>query len=405
MKSNAKYNYLMLLLATLCSLEVSGQPRLVVNITIDQLRSDYLELYAPLYGQDGLRRLLDEGRVYDNAQFAFSPVDRASAIACLTTGAPPQYNKVYANARPDEQLHNAQPTIACSTISDEMKLATNGSAVVYSVAGDQATATLAGGHAANGAYWMRDNASIVSSALTWMNVGVMGRDNVPDYLAVTLSAALPLNTAAHSDDAETIYRDLDSSLGRLISEVETTVGRDNVLFVLSGTGYADEREPDYARFNIPTGTFYINRTASLLNMYLSAIYGSGRWVDAYYKNQIYLNHKLIEDKRVNYSELTQRSRDFLLSVTGVADVEPSPYNTTITGDLWVEVNPGWKVVNEDTHESYYSRSACVPFPVIFYGAGVQAARLTDPVNVETVAATIAKVLHIRATPARRRTAL
>lgn len=38
-------------------------PRLVVSITIDQLRTDYLETYAPLYSNDGLKRLLTDGKV------------------------------------------------------------------------------------------------------------------------------------------------------------------------------------------------------------------------------------------------------------------------------------------------------------------------------------------------------
>ena len=44
--------------------EASGQekiqyaPRLVVNITIDQLRTDYLDAFSPLYGQEGLKKLL-----------------------------------------------------------------------------------------------------------------------------------------------------------------------------------------------------------------------------------------------------------------------------------------------------------------------------------------------------------
>ena len=33
-------------------------PRLVVNVVVDQLRSDYLQAFAPLYGEDGLLRLM-----------------------------------------------------------------------------------------------------------------------------------------------------------------------------------------------------------------------------------------------------------------------------------------------------------------------------------------------------------
>ena len=42
-------------------------PQLVVNITINQLRTDLLETYAPLYTDDGLKRLLNQGMVFPSA--------------------------------------------------------------------------------------------------------------------------------------------------------------------------------------------------------------------------------------------------------------------------------------------------------------------------------------------------
>lgn len=66
-------------------------PRLVVSITIDQLRNDYIEHYSPLYTQDGFKKLLQKGSVYEAASYPFAPVDRASAIATIVTGTTPYY--------------------------------------------------------------------------------------------------------------------------------------------------------------------------------------------------------------------------------------------------------------------------------------------------------------------------
>ena len=41
-------------------------PKLVVGLTIDQLRTDYLEAFSTLYGDRGFRRLWKEGRVFRN---------------------------------------------------------------------------------------------------------------------------------------------------------------------------------------------------------------------------------------------------------------------------------------------------------------------------------------------------
>ena len=90
-----RYLYITLLTVLGFQMEISAQekikyaPRLVVNITIAQLRSDYLEAFSPLYGSDGFKRLLSQGLVYENASYNFSRIDRASAISSLVTGVSP----------------------------------------------------------------------------------------------------------------------------------------------------------------------------------------------------------------------------------------------------------------------------------------------------------------------------
>ena len=43
-------------------------PRVVVNITVDHLRADYMKAFLPVYGEDGFKRLLKDGRVYTRAE-------------------------------------------------------------------------------------------------------------------------------------------------------------------------------------------------------------------------------------------------------------------------------------------------------------------------------------------------
>ena len=75
---------------------VPASPRLVVGITIDQLRSDYLEAFMNLYGEEGFKRLLKEGKVYSQVAYDFKHVDRASAQAAIYTGASPFKNGIVA---------------------------------------------------------------------------------------------------------------------------------------------------------------------------------------------------------------------------------------------------------------------------------------------------------------------
>lgn len=89
--------YIAILIAALTSAEMQAfqlAPRLVVNITIDQLRSDYIEAFSPLFNQDGFRKLMQEGKVYETATYPYKPVTEASAIATIATGATPYYHGI-----------------------------------------------------------------------------------------------------------------------------------------------------------------------------------------------------------------------------------------------------------------------------------------------------------------------
>ena len=48
-----------------------NSPRLVVGITVDQLRTDYLEALQHLFGEKGFKRLMREGVVCENLVFDF----------------------------------------------------------------------------------------------------------------------------------------------------------------------------------------------------------------------------------------------------------------------------------------------------------------------------------------------
>ena len=81
---------LLALVALQQPLQAGDLPRVVVYITIEDLRGDYLEQLRPLFTQDGLGRMLSEGKIYPHVRFPLTELDRASATATLHTGAYPQ---------------------------------------------------------------------------------------------------------------------------------------------------------------------------------------------------------------------------------------------------------------------------------------------------------------------------
>ena len=150
-------------------------PKLVVCITVDQLRGDYIEYFYNTFGERGFKRLMNEGLVYNNIKFEFTDVNQASAFATLFTGSNPCFHGVtgdkfydFDNEKEVSVLYdkdylgnytreNYSPKkMFSSTIGDELKIASKGRSDVYAIAPDAESAILSAGHAANGAFWMDD---------------------------------------------------------------------------------------------------------------------------------------------------------------------------------------------------------------------------------------------------------
>lgn len=488
-----------------------GVPHLVVNITIDQLRSDYLETFAPYYSDKGFMRLLSEGMVYTNVSYPFTPVDRASATAAIATGVTPYYNNIIGRQwlnretlRPvgcvDDRKYTGIGTtdatspakLSTSTLSDELKIASGGKAIVYAIAPFRDVAVLSGGHAADGALWIDNwqgewcsscyyfksmpawvqdydrqqapclkidnmewvsnpivekdisniiltseqkpfmyrftgqrrfqefktsalvNAEVTDVALQCVANTGMGNDRVTDLLNITYYAGRFNDkdvTDCQSEILDTYIR-LDNELGRLIDSLETRLGLTNVLFVLTSTGYCDEEKVDYNAYRIPSGTFYMKRAANLMNIYMGAIWGQGNYVETTYRNQMFLNRKLLETNKISMTDALSRAQEFLSMMTGIRNVYTSlqlltsndeqiqkvrnAYNPENCGDIVIEVAPGWQILNEDTYESELSRAAYIQFPIIFYGAGITSEQITLPVTIDQIAPTIARTIRIRA---------
>ncbi|MBQ4413187.1 MAG: alkaline phosphatase family protein, partial [Prevotella sp.] len=283
----------MLALSTQAQAQKGASPRLVVNITIDQLMTDYPTLF-------------DDGLIYEQGYYPYKQIDLSSAISSVVTGTSPFYHTITADKWLDRQsLQTVTPTpndIAVSTLADELKLATKGKGKVCAVASKKETAELASGHNSDRIAWNDDkrkkwnSINLTDKALQLLAEEKLGADSIPDLLFLS-----------YDSKDETLH----NSLTKLVREIERIIGQDQTLFVVTSTGYTDKDVDEYARYNIPTGVYYSNRTANLLNMYLGALWGQGKYVEGSYRNQLYLNHQLLESKRLSLTDATQKSKEFL----------------------------------------------------------------------------------------------
>lgn len=491
---------------------LTSSPKLLVTLTIDQLRTDYLEAFSSLYGEKGFKRLWKEGMVFRNADYKFSNIDRSSAVATLVTGATPSINGIIASKwmnvstlRPVESIddnaymgystdENSSPNnLLASTISDELRIATRRKGLVYAIAPFRDAAVLSAGHAGNGAFWMnvytgkwcsttyypefpdwivqynyRQSISNRINDITWtplfsmnrytflpewretpfkyhfaddrnnkykkfvaspmvndevnslaetvINATGMGKDEVPDILSLTYYAGNydHRTTQDCAMEMQDTYAHLDRSLASLLDYIEKKIGLQNVLFCINSTGYADSEAADHDFYHIPGGEFHLNRCAALLNMFLMATYGEGQYVETYYDNQIYLNHKLIEKKQLNLNDIQDKASEFLMQFSGVNEAYSSHsllvgartpemerirngYKRERSGDLIIEVLPGWTVVNDNRpSENKVMRNAYIATPLIFFGFNTKPTIIDEPVEMARVAPTLCQALRIRA---------
>lgn len=504
------------LIAVLVATNMGAQqnvPKLVVCITVDQLRGDYIEYFYQNFGEGGFKRLLNEGLVYNNIEFEFSGLDQASAFASLFTGSYPYYHGISGKKMFDwknneevsilfdkEYLgnytrdHYSPKNLLSSTVGDELKIASKGRSDVYAIAPDAEAALLSAGHTANGALWIDDfsgkwasttyykdmpwyadklnaggealsarinqmpwtpslpissysafpyvmedipfkyafidktqdcypnfktsalvNAEVNKMALQFIEYAGLGTRTCPDMLAVTYYAGNYRGNMnkEYTREIQDTYHQLDKNIAQLLSAIDRKIGLRNVLVVFTGSGYYMSDEEYSEPLNPGGGAFYPKRCLALLNMYLMTTYGQKDWVYGYYKNEIFLNRKLIEDEKLNLEEFQNKAAEFIAQFSGVqyvlTDIElrASNWNDNTSkykygrhpqarGDLVIELQPGWVINNEVPGEQIKTvRNNAVMTPLIFLGNQVSPQKVYRQVKATEIAPTITHVLRIR----------
>ena len=91
-------NLVIALFFTLLSPSHAGnKPKLILQITVDQLRGDLPTRYYNRLGEGGLRYLLDKGVVFNNAHHAHANTETIVGHVTLATGAHPSEHGMIGN--------------------------------------------------------------------------------------------------------------------------------------------------------------------------------------------------------------------------------------------------------------------------------------------------------------------
>ena len=213
------------------------RPKLVVGIIVDQMRWDYLYRLYGRFGEGGFHRLLNDGFSYDNCMINYVPSITAVGHSSIYTGSVPSIHgitgndfieqatgrQVYCSEDPSVQtvgLNDPQNKVGkmsplnlkASTITDQLKYATNFRSKVIGVALKDRGSIFPAGHAADAAYWFdAASGSWITSTFymeklpKWLS-DYNSEKHIEKYLKQDWNPTYPLSTYTESPDMKTLGR-------------------------------------------------------------------------------------------------------------------------------------------------------------------------------------------------------
>ncbi len=210
------------------------QPKLIVGIVVDQMRTDYIYRYFDKYGNNGLKKLISKGSFFSNTHYNYVPTVTGPGHASIFTGATPAVHGVIGNywfdANKGKNVYCAtdpNTTVVgiddktmfkmsaknciSSTIGDELKIASYGKAKVFGISQKDRSAIFPAGHAADGAYWINGkNGRFITStyyqnALPQWLIDFNNLKLAETYLKSGWNTLLPIATYTESLADSNIY--------------------------------------------------------------------------------------------------------------------------------------------------------------------------------------------------------
>jgi len=202
------------------------RPKLVVGIVVDQMRWDYLYRYYAKYEKGGFKRLLNEGFACENTMINYIPSVTAIGHTTIFTGSVPAIHGIAGNewydpktgkstyCTDDASVQGVGTTnkgnqmsphnLLATTITDELRLATNFQSKVVGVSLKDRAAILPAGHNPTAAFWMDDaSGKFVTSSYYMASLPVWVNDfnnskAIDNLLAKGWNTLLPLDQYTES---------------------------------------------------------------------------------------------------------------------------------------------------------------------------------------------------------------
>lgn len=238
----------------------------------------------------------------------------------------------------------------------------------------------------------------------------LGTDDATDLLCIEFNAHSPFDSNTLCAENEDLITRLDRNIKSLLDIIEISVGLDNSLIVLTAPHNNPTSTPQ-SDPRLSSGTFNSRRAMALLNSYLMAIYGQGRWVSGYYDKNISLNKSLIEDEGIKMVEIQNYVAQFMLEFSGVHTAIPAYQIQTAaslpndmpsrmrnshfknrSGDVVFTLLPGWVEYDEKNGRTLYPSITQPYTPIAIWTKNIK--HTDNKIMIEDLCATLCRILQI-----------
>lgn len=278
------------------------KPKLVVVISIDQLRYDYLERFAPYFSKRGFNLFLKDGANFSSANFLHSATETGPGHAVILSGSYGVVNGIIANQWYDnknnkevycvddenstilfstKKIGNSPKNFIGSTVGDQLRESNNYQSKVISISNKDRAAILMGGKTPSEVYFGSSNNSTsffstssyyATELPTWVN-DFNKNENIISYKGKIWDRILPISEykIQSSDDfeAENPTYGMDKSFPHTIDGGEnSTLQQFSTAFLYSP--FANEHLFKFVKSAIENNKLGKNIYTDLLAVSLSA---------------------------------------------------------------------------------------------------------------------------------------
>ena len=178
--------FLLLLFVVITAVQAQQRPKLVVGIVVDQMKMEYLYRFSDDFLPNGFKRLMNNGYTFHNMHYNYMPTYTAPGHASIYTGTTPATHGIVSNEWFSRTLGTemyctddasvktigdgtkdegemSPKNLLSTTITDELRLATNFKGKVIGMSLKDRGAILPAGHFANWAFWYSKTGAFISS--------------------------------------------------------------------------------------------------------------------------------------------------------------------------------------------------------------------------------------------------